>query len=39
MGFWSGLLVGWIWGTASIAIVLYLARRAREATFNHIDHD
>lgn len=36
MGFWSGLLIGWVVGQVSLAAVLYAVRRL---SFNHNHFD
>ena len=39
MGFWTGLFIGWIWGTGSVVLALCIVRRARDVTFNHNHFD
>lgn len=35
MGFWTGFLVGLVIGQCSLALALYLTKRAQDVTFNH----
>lgn len=39
MNFWLWMLLAWLGGNISMALALYLTKRAQDVTFNHVDWD